>query len=115
MLGFVNAPMMRRSRSSWRITPGDVSVAPMRETPERTRLVGNAAMSGFSIFSPFWRRTMEVWPAVTAGAMSSATVGETSAMFLVVTTMKSNGLMLSWVTSGIVLRTEKDVSRIHGC
>ena len=31
MLGFVKAPMIRRSRSLWRMTPGDVSVAPMRE------------------------------------------------------------------------------------
>ena len=53
MLGFVKAPMMRRSRSSCKITPGDVSVAPMRETPERTGFIGNATRSGFSIFKPF--------------------------------------------------------------
>ena len=58
---------------------------------------------------------MVVWPAVTAGAMSSAAVGETSAMFLVVTTMKSYALIPSLSTSGIELRTEKNVSRIHGC
>ena len=56
-----------------------------------------------------------MWLAVTAGAMSSATVGETSAMFLVVTTMKSYGLIPSLSTSGIELRTEKIVSRIHRC
>lgn len=48
-----------------------------------------------------------MWPGVTAGAMISGTVGETSAMFLVVTTMKSNGFMPSAATSGIDLRTEK--------
>lgn len=58
---------------------------------------------------------MDVWPPVTAGAMSSATVGETSAMFLVVTTMKSYGLIPSLSTSRIELRTEKNVSRIHEC
>jgi hypothetical protein len=30
-----NAPTTIRSRSSWRTFPGAVSVAPMRETPER--------------------------------------------------------------------------------
>ncbi len=89
MLGFVKAPTMRRSRSSCKITPGEVSVTPIRETPESIGFDGNDARSGFSIFRPFWRRTILVCPGVTAGAMISATVGGTSAMFLVVTTMKS--------------------------
>jgi len=53
MLGFEKAPMIRRSRSSCKITPGEVSVAPMRETPERHGFVGKAARSGLSILSPF--------------------------------------------------------------
>lgn len=84
--------------------PSCVSVAPMRETPEMMAFLGNAAMSGISILRPFWRRTIEVCPGVTAGATSSATVGETSAMFLVVTTIKSN-LVSNLDTSGIVLTT----------
>lgn len=107
MLGLVKAPMTRRSRSSCRITPGEVSVAPMRDTPERIGFVGNAARSGFSILRPFWRRTMLVCPGVTAGAMISATEGGMSAMFLVVTTMKSNGFRPPSVIFGIELRTER--------
>lgn len=36
---------------------------------------------------PFWERMTAVFPGVTAGEMMSATVGGTSAMFLVVTRM----------------------------
>ena len=56
---------------------------------------------------------MVVSPAVTAGAMISVTVGETSAIFLVVTTMKSNGLRPSLPTSGTELRTGRKISRSH--
>ncbi len=53
ILGFEKAPMIRRSRSSCKITPGEVSVAPMRETPERHGFFGKAARSGLSILRPF--------------------------------------------------------------
>jgi hypothetical protein len=55
---------------------------------------------------------MAVWPAVTAGAMSSATVGEISAIFLVVTTIKSNWVS-DFETSGIALHTSA-ISRYLG-
>lgn len=97
---------MRRSRSLCKITPGEVSVAPISETPERIGFDGNDAKSGFSIFKPFWRRSMLVCPGVTAGAMISATVGGTSAMFLVVTTMKSKGSRPSSKIFGSEFRTE---------
>lgn len=48
---------------------------------------------------------MEVLPGVTAGCMMSATVGEISAMFLVVTRTKSKGSRPSLATSGTLLRT----------
>ena len=56
---------------------------------------------------------MVVCPAVTAGAIISVTVGETSAIFLVVTTIKSNGLRHSLPTSGTELQTGKKISRSH--
>lgn len=100
------APTTIRSRSSWRTFPGAVSVAPMRDTPERMGVPGNAAKKGFSIFSPFWRSMMLVCPGVTAGAISDVNDGGISGMFFVVTMMKSYGLVSfsAWI-SGIVVRT----------
>jgi hypothetical protein len=57
----------------------------MRETPERTSVVGWEARKGFSILRPFWIRTRVVWVLSLgrAGATRSTTVGEMSGMFLV--------------------------------
>lgn len=104
-LGLSNAPTINLSRSSCRILPGCVSVAPIKETPERMTLLGNASIRGFSMFKPFCRSMMVVYPGVTTGAMSSATVGGTSATFLVVTTMKSKDGSPSLTTFGILFIT----------
>lgn len=90
-IGRGNAPTIIRSRSSCRTFPGAVSVAPMRDTPDRMGFSGKAAKKGFSMFSPFWRSMMLVCPGVTAGAISDGKDGGMSGVFLVVTMMKSYG------------------------
>lgn len=105
MFEFLKAPMISSSGSSWRTVPRAVSVAPIKDTPERTGLVGNLARMGRSMLSPFWSSMIAVCPGVMAGAMISATVGEMSAMFFVVTTTKSY-LTPVLETSGMALRTD---------
>lgn len=75
-----------------------------------TGLLGKRGMIGFSMLRPFCESTMAVLPGVTAGSMMSATVGDTSGMFLVVTRMKSNGFTPSLATLGTLLTTEGVVS-----
>ena len=60
MLGLEKGPMARRSGWSWMMKPGSFSMLPMNEMPERTGVVGNASMMGFSMLSPFWRSTIVV-------------------------------------------------------
>jgi hypothetical protein len=74
------------------MTPGAVSVAPISETPDRMALVGQAAMSGTAMLSPFCRSRIAVCDGVTAGAMSSETVGWISGQFFVETMIKSYSL-----------------------
>lgn len=80
-------------------------VAPTKETLLISGFVGKRGIMGFSMLIPFWERTITVLPGVTAGAIMSATVGETSGMFFVVTRMKSNGGRFSFTTSGTALQT----------
>ena len=71
------------------MVPGEGSMLPIRETPERSGVVGNVVWRGFSMFKPFWIRTMVVWvfSGESTGLRRSATVGGMSGMFLVVRTM----------------------------
>lgn len=64
-------------------------------------------MMGFSMFNPFWTKTMEVYPGVTAGAIILATVGGMSGMFLVHTIINSNGAKSVSLTFGTFLETKQ--------
>ena len=59
-MGLAKAPMRRRSWSSWMIFPGVGSALPIRLTPLRTMVLGWDCRKGFSMFRPFWIRTMAV-------------------------------------------------------
>jgi len=77
--------MKSLSGSSWTIWPGVSSALPMRDTPERTGVLGCDARKGFSMLSPFCRSTSVVWvfDGGRAGMTRSTTVGGTSGTFLV--------------------------------
>jgi hypothetical protein len=115
MEGLEKAPMRRRSGSSWMIWPGEGSALPMRETPERTGVVGCEVRKGFSMLRPFWMRTRVVCVLSSgrAGTTRSTTVGEMSGMFLVARRMKSYGGRFSWTILGMVLRTNGFCEYLH--
>jgi hypothetical protein len=65
--------------------PGEGSALPIRDTPERTVVVGLEARKGFSMLRPFWMRTRVVWvfDAGRAGPTRAEMEGGMSGVFLV--------------------------------